>query len=255
MAGERIFDGAFLRAELHGAGKAGLFVSFDHYRVDRRGFSPRAPVQLALDRGFASLVISSAANDWFLNPDLPALCGSLADLAQNYPVVRAIGFSMGGYGALLMSQALGLSFATLWAPQVSIRKRVAPFETRFQREARQINAVADQLRLYIKPDLEGVILFDPFAHPAERQHARAIQALAPRLAVCAMPFSGHPPTEVVMSGRCYTSVMEHTVAGTLTAPMMRHIHVTHRWSSERYLRRVLAALTARDAARFGMTGS
>ncbi|MGL5010663.1 MAG: alpha/beta hydrolase, partial [Paracoccaceae bacterium] len=115
MGDRRIFDGAHLRADLYGAGGNGLFVSFDHWRGPARaGFPRTAPVQTALDLGYASLVISTAADDWFLNADLPDLRLALSGFSARYPVVRGIGFSMGGYGALLLSRVLGMSFATLW---------------------------------------------------------------------------------------------------------------------------------------------
>jgi hypothetical protein len=255
MGEKRVFDGAHLRADLYGNGREGLFVSFDHYRPERRGFPRMAPVQTALDAGFASLVISTAANDWFLNADLPALRAALAPLADDYPVTRAIGFSMGGYGALLLSDTLRFDFATLWAPQVSIRARLAPYETRFRRETHLINGVADQLRLHVPPGLRGVILCDPFAHAAERKHARAIQAFAPNLQMAPLPFSGHPPTHVVMRGGNYRSLLTAAIAGTITAKMVRGVHVKERWGCEAYLRGLQAAFHARDARHFALTGS
>jgi hypothetical protein len=255
MADRRIFDGAHLRADIYGSGKAGLFVSFDHFRPDRAGFPRMAPVQTALALGFRSLVISSAANDWFLNPDLPALRAALAPLADDHAVVRAIGFSMGGYGALLLSNTLRLSFAALWAPQVSIRPRVAPFETRFRREARLIDGVADHLRLHVPPNLQGTILHDPLAHPAERKHALAIQALAPDMRIAALPFSGHPPTRVALGGAGYQMLLRAAISGTLTPAMARAMHVQQRWGCETYLRSLHAALTARELRQFALTGS
>jgi hypothetical protein len=252
MAEKRVFDGAHLRADLYGNGQAGLFVSFDHYRPDRAGFPRMAPVQTALDAGFASLVISTAANDWFLNADLPALRAALAPLADEYPV---IGFSMGGYGALLLSDTLRFDFATLWAPQVSIRARLAPYETRFRRETHIINGVADQLRLHVPAALRGVMLCDPFAHPAERKHARAIQAFAPGLQIVALPFSGHPPTHVVMRGGHYRALLRAAITGTLSLQMVRAVHMQERWGCEAYLRRLDAALTAREARAFSLTGT
>lgn len=255
MGEQRVFDGTFLRANLYGDGPNGLFVSFDHFRPDRAGFPQMLPVRTALDLGYASLVISTAANDWFLNPDLPQLRAAVAGVAARFAVVRAIGFSMGGYGALLLSKTLRLSFATLWAPQVSIRSRVAPFETRFRPEARQIDAVADQVRLNLCPDLRGTLLCDPFAHPAERRHARAIQAFAPGLDIVALPFSGHPPTNVVMRGDGYPGLLRAAISGSLTPAIVRGAQVAHRWQSEPYLRGLLAALNAREAGRFARTGS
>lgn len=256
MVERRVFDGAYLRADLYGAGRNGLFVSFDHWRGDARaGFPAMAPVQTALDLGLASLVISTAADDWFLNADLPDLRHALGGLGAQYPVVRGIGFSMGGYGALLLSRVLGLSFATLWAPQAAIRAGQVPLETRWRSAAARMEAGADTLRMQVNARLRGLVLMDPFAHPAERPQARAVQALVPGMAVLALPFSGHPPTGVVMAGGAYHPVLEAAILGTVTPAMIRALHKAHRWGCEGYLRGLQHALDARGAVPLARTGS
>jgi hypothetical protein len=242
-----IFDGAHLRAVLTGPGPEGLFVTFDNWRKDRSGFPERAPLKTALAMGYASLDIATAANDWFLNPDLDPLRRVLEALAPRYRVARAMGFSMGGYGALLFSRALRLDYVTLFAPQVSIRAEVAPFERRWRREAQHVDARLDDLAGIIRPDLRGVAIFDPFYARAERQHARAIQALAPGLALAPMPFSRHPPTAVIMANRRFGDIQRAAITGTLTAGHIRQIHRTGREASEVYLQGMLAAMRARGA--------
>jgi hypothetical protein len=242
-----IFQGAHLRAVLTGPGPNGLFVTFDNWRKDRVGFPERTPLKTALAMGYASLNIATAANDWFLNPDLDPLRRMLAGLASQFPVVRAMGFSMGGYGALLFSRALRLDYVTLFAPQVSIRAAVAPFERRWRREAGLIDGRLDDLAGTVSPDLKGVAIFDPFYARAERQHARAIQALAPGIALAPMPFSRHPPTAVIMANRRFRGIQEAAIAGTLTAADIRQVHRTGREASDVYLQGMLAALRARGA--------
>jgi hypothetical protein len=245
--GQRIFDGAHLRAVLAGPGPNGLFVTFDNWRKDRPGFPERAPLKTALAMGYASLTIATAANDWFLNPDLDPLRRVLDALSPRYPVVRAMGFSMGGYGALLFSRALRLAFVTLFAPQVSIRAELAPFERRWRREVGLIDDRLDDLAGIVSPDLKGIAIFDPFYARAERLHARAIQALAPGLALAPMPFSRHPPTAVIMANRRFGDIQRAAIAGTLTARHIRQIHRTGREASEVYLQGMLAAMRARGA--------
>jgi hypothetical protein len=247
---QMIFDGQHLRAVLVDPGTTprGLYVSFDHWRKNRAGFPLMTPVATATKMGYASLAISTAANDWFLNPDLAALRGVLAPLAARYPVVRASGFSMGGYGALLFSQALRLDNVTLFAPQVSIRAEIAPFERRWRRESRKIDAAMDRLADVARRDLRGIILFDPFYGPAERQHARIIQSICPQLTLAAMPFSRHPPTAVIMAARRLNDIQRATIAGTLTAGDLRRLHRAARENCDSYVSGMLAALKARGDA-------
>lgn len=259
-AGEIIFDGAHLRAVLARPGPEhgrrfrphGLFVSFDHWRKDRAGFPAMPPVAAATAMGYASLAILSAANDWFLNPDLGPLRDVLARLAPGYRAVRASGFSMGGYGALLFSQALRMDYVALFAPQVSIRATIAPFERRWRVEAALLDtplaAVQDQLALTARRDLRGVIIYDPFYAPAERLHARAIQAIAPGIALAPMPFSRHPPTAVITAGRRFAEVQKAMIEGTLCAADMRRLHRAERENCQDYIAAMLAALKARGSA-------
>jgi hypothetical protein len=259
-AHQTIFDGPYLRAVLAHPGPEhgrhfrphGLFVSFDHWRKDRAGFPVMAPVATATAMGYASLAISSHANDWFLNPDLGPLRDVLAQLVPGYRVVRASGFSMGGYGALLFSQALRLDYVALFAPQVSIRTQIAPYERRWRAEAAMIDtplaAAEDQLALTARRDLRGVIIFDPFYARAERLHARAIQAIAPGIGLAPMPFSRHPPTAVITAARRFADVQRAMIAGTLCAADMRRLHRDERENCQDYLDAMLAALKARGSA-------
>jgi hypothetical protein len=244
-----IFDGPYLRAVMTepDGPPHGLYVIFDHWRQDRAGFAQMTPVAAAIAMGYASLAISSAANDWFLNSDLDALRAVLAPLAARYPVVRASGFSMGGYGALLFSQALRLDYAALFAPQVSILTAIAPFERRWQKEAALIDAAQDDLARMAKRDLRGVILFDPFYARAERLHARAIQAIVPGMTLVPMPFSRHPPTAVITAARGFGKIQKTVIAGTLSATDLRHLHRTERENCAVYVTAMLAAMTARGA--------
>ncbi|MGL4320038.1 MAG: hypothetical protein ACRCS3_04175 [Paracoccaceae bacterium] len=244
---DRVFDGAHLRAELAGPGPNGLFVTFDHWRKERMGFVETPPGKSALALGFASLRISTAANDWFLNADLDPLRKVLAEIVPAFPVVRAMGFSMGGYAALLLSQALHLDRVTLFAPQVAIRAEVVPFERRWRREAALVDPALDNLAGVIKPDLCGVAVFDPTYSRSERLHARAIQALAPGIIPAPMPFSGHPPTAVMMAARSFHLVQQATIAGTLTATDMLKLHRKGREGTEKYLNGMLRVMRKRGA--------
>jgi hypothetical protein len=243
-----VFDGACLRAQCHGAGTAGVIVTFDHWRKDRAGFPVMGPVQRVLDMGYRSLVVSTAANDWYLNGETMALQAALAAFVPRGAVVRAFGFSMGGYGALLFSRALQLQSVVLFGAQASIRRDVVPFETRWQREAVLLDGTLDCLADVVKPDLRGVVLFDPRKLREETLQARAVQAVAPLLQLAALPFSGHPPTAVIMAGKAYGGLMARGIAGVVTAADMRALHRAHREAAPDYLDGVLAFLRRRGTA-------
>jgi hypothetical protein len=198
--------------------------------------------------GYRSLVISSAANDWFVNTDTRALRQALADFVPQGAVVRAFGFSMGGYGALLFSAALRLQSVVLFAPQVSIRSEIVPFETRWRREAAVMDGDLDRLGAVVKRELRGVLLFDPRYLRAETLQARAVQAIVPGLQLAALPFSGHPPTAMLMAGKAYGGLMARGIAGQVTAAEIRALHRQHRETTPAYLDAVLAFLKQRGRA-------
>jgi hypothetical protein len=245
---QAVFDGACLRATCYGAGTAGIIVTFDHWRRFRSGFAEVGPVQRALRMGYRSLVIASAANDWYLNADTAALQVALAGFVRPGDVVRSFGFSMGGYATLLFSRALRLQSTVLFAPQVSIRRAVVPFEQRWWREQGVIDAAQDRLGDFAKADLRGVILYDPYRVRAEGLQARAVQALVPQVQLVALPFSGHPPTAMLQAGKAYGGLMAQGIAGVVTAADVRRLHREHREATPAYLEGMLAFMKRRGAA-------
>ena len=109
MRAERVFDGALLRADLFKGDRRRLFVSF-RQRVGAPGtFEDARPVRAYTAKGYAHLHIQSRWNDWFVNAETPALEAALRALAPRYLRAVALGFSMGGYGALRFSSVLGLA--------------------------------------------------------------------------------------------------------------------------------------------------
>ena len=196
----RIFDGAHLRADLVRGGHDRLMVTFDYRRLDRSGFGPSEPSRRFADEGFDQLLIATRDNDWFINAETRALEGACAALRGDYAAARALGFSMGGFGAFRLARALGLDHVVAVSPQVSIAPDVVPFETRYRREARAFDpALGDMTALY-DPALSGDILIDPF-NLNDLTHARMLQVLFPRVRLIRLPGGGHPCTRILRAAR------------------------------------------------------
>jgi hypothetical protein len=100
----------------------------------------------------------------------------------------------------------------------------------------------------VRPGLRGVVLFDPRKLREETLQARAVQAIAPGLQLAALPFSGHPPTAVIMAGKAYGGLMQRGIKGVVTAADIRALHRRHREAAPDYLDAVLAYLRKRGAA-------
>ena len=99
-----IFDGQYLRCTLYGTGPP-LFATYDNFVLGKAGFSDANLSQKILAAGFRQVAIQSASNDWYLNPELDDLISALRNTAAGFEGSKALGFSMGGFGALLFASA------------------------------------------------------------------------------------------------------------------------------------------------------
>ncbi len=191
---ERVFDGDLLLARLWLPDRptTALYVTFRQWMPEPGQFDDRGRVQRALTAGLAHLHIQSRWNDWFLNPETPALEAALKATRARFLTARALGFSMGGYAALRYSRALRLNQVLLVSPQVSL---LVPDEDRYP-EAAGFDPVAGDLATHARTDLKGVVAFDP-THGLDRLHACRIMALLPGIQPARLCFGGHPGTAAI----------------------------------------------------------
>lgn len=188
--GNVIFSGNDIRA-IHFGETEFISVGFDHGRKDRAGFPEVRQQKKMAKRGVGTLSITVSSNNWFLTPEISALRDVLEKHCENSNDVRAIAFSMGGFGCALLSRALKMKRAILFSPQYSIFPARAPWDARRNRISNKFDMHLDDLDQAIKPDLEGVILFDP-RNRTDVLHARALNRIAPKMQSIALPFCGHP---------------------------------------------------------------
>ncbi|MDX5351088.1 MAG: alpha/beta hydrolase [Paracoccaceae bacterium] len=242
---QRIFDGTFLRATFwqpaHPA--TTLYVTFRQRLPDPGRFDETGPVRQALSRGFAHLHLQSRWNDWYLNDETEALEAALAGLRSGFVRAWAIGYSMGGYGALRLSRGLGLNRVLLISPQVSLDRSVVPLEDRYP-EAADFDSARGDLRQVASPGLEGVLAIDPFRR-ADLAHARLAQVLFPGLALARLSFGGHPATGVLREGGMFRSLQALSMADQMPAAEVVRLHRGLRSGSQRYWR--ARAATCRKA--------
>ena len=188
MTPERVFDGEHLRALLFGGRSDRLVVTFDFRRAGRDGFSDDAHSTGFARQGFSQLAIKTRANDWFINPETVALEEALVKVGCKHARVQALGFSMGGYGALRFAKALGTAQAVVVSPQVSPR---AEWDRRYREEAGAWDEALGDLAPRAVQGLQGLLLLDSFV-AEDRLHAGAILDLFPSLETVRLGFGGHP---------------------------------------------------------------
>lgn len=219
--GELVFSDARLRATLHGGDADKLIVTFDNRKLGKTAFEPRDPARNFLNAGYAQLHIETKANDWFVNASTPELETALSSLKGRFGQIKAIGFSMGGYGALRFSGALGIAGVALVSPQISIDRSLVPFETRYKREARRFDARIGALD-GANPDLGGLICYDPF-HALDRAHAGLITAAFPNIRRVPMALGQHPATNILRELKAIGRVQKQLVQG-FDAPALKADH-------------------------------
>lgn len=243
--GRVIFDGQHVRA-VHFGETARICVQLDHGRKDRDGFPAQKPSRWLEHKGIGTLSIVLSDNSWFLTPENNALRDALDAHCGQAQDVRAIGFSMGGYGAVLLSQALHLDHALLFSPQYSIFPSRAPWDKRRNRISAAFREEWDDLEARIKPDLKGAILFDPRIK-WDVLHARALHAALPGMGMVAVPFGGHPSHKHLIGKKDFWRITKELFdQGDLPAWAHRYRRV-QRETTEVYLSGMTRYIDMRDS--------
>lgn len=206
--GDLVYSGAHLRATLFNGVSDRLAITFSFREKGRTAFAPVTPVKQVVAQGFAQLAITSCANDWFINPDTARIEAMLEKLAPHYKAVHMLGFSMGGYGAFRFARAAHATYVTAISPQFSIHADVVPFDRRYRADAAGFERELSDLTRVLRPDLQGVIVADPF-RPLDLVHANMITEVFPRVAIARLPFGGHPATSLIARAG-NPGVIQHT---------------------------------------------
>lgn len=230
---ERIFDGDLLQARLWLPDRTttALYVTFRHWLPEPGHFDDHGIVRRALTAGLAHLHIQTRWNDWFLNPETPALENALSVTRARFRTARALGFSMGGYAALRFSKALRLNQVLLVSPQVSLH---LPGEDRYP-EAARFDPLAGDLATHARRDLRGVVAFAPF-HRLDALHARQIITLLPGICAAKLPFGGHPGTAAIGQAGGFRALQRLSLSARLAARDVVALHRRTRADSARYWR-------------------
>lgn len=233
--GQQVFEGRHLRLHLTDGAPDRLFVSFDNYEPNKRGFRQAAGRRFFAERGWANLHVQTAANDWFLNPDLPAAIAAAAACGARYGVVVTYGFSMGGYGALRFAAGIGASRAVAISPQASPDPARTGFETRWRQARKGLDFRQDVLG-----DLahcQVIAAFDP-RHRQDAGHMRLLHSLVPGLNLLPLPFGGHPATRVIREGRRLGDFAEHLLVQGFDRAALLAYHKQSRRKSQHYAARL-----------------
>ena len=230
-APERVLDGEHLRATLHGADGPQLLVTFDNWRKDRAGFGEPVRSNLMQRLGVSQLSVTTARNDWYVNPDTPRLEAALRALRPRFDLVCAIGFSMGAFGAMRLSRAMGARKLTLVSPQASVWPEEAPW-SRWRPEGAS-EPGERSLRIHAARGQRADLLYDPF-HPEDRRQAALAEAAMPRISLVPLPFAGHPATALIREAGRFNAVQRAALRPASARGALLREHKAARAGSARY---------------------
>ena len=243
---EVVFEGAHVRALCFNPGANRLRVRLSYRRDGAVGFDAAEPQAGAIKAGYANLWVQTAQNDYYISPNLGALRRELYKFTARYGDVSAVGFSMGGFGAVLLSRALRLTQAVLVSPQRLGFPKTAPF---LSTDAAELAAydTADAAALGgISPDLRGIVLYDPFAGKGrDRAYARHLGRIAPGLRLLALAGGGHPATQAIVEAKKFIAFQRATFQPQITVSDIRAVHRLARGGSERYAKMLTGYLANR----------
>lgn len=247
-----VFAGRHSRAFCYNPGAEVLQVRFGHRRDDAAGFEAVPASQAVLRLGYGHLIVQTAQNDYYVNDDLAALRQALYGFCVRYATVNGIGYSMGGFGALLLSRALHLRQVVLVSPQRMGFPATQPFATQLADEMAAFYLGDDPALAGIVRGLKGVVLADPFGgRGRDMAYARMVVQMAPKLQLLAMPGAGHPATQMIKEAKLYPRFQRATLAKRIKIEDLRAVHRQSREASPRYqqfLQRYLRKRLDRGAA-------
>lgn len=223
--GRLVFDGAHLRATAFEVeGSRSLIALFGHYS-DKEGFAAATPSQFFANKGFSQIRIQTSRNDFYLNEDLRPARRAIFDYTKPFSRVCGMGFSMGGFGCLLLARALHLQEALLISP---LRRLNNP-----QKFVQSVD-MAEEAGFFSYPrgrhngihlPLRGCLLFDPWVNGGhDRDYARIVGQLFPAVQLVAMPGCGHPASARLTRMGRFGDFQRLVARGGMTANSFRGLH-------------------------------
>ena len=255
MTGVIVFDGKLLRATLFNGGDNApserMYVTLRQRLGTPGDFSAPQMAKSFVKKGYCHLHLQSRWNDWYINDETGALEAALTALTIPCHEVIAMGFSMGGYGALRFARALRLQRLIAVSPQYSISPAHVPFDRRFRRSAVGFDPDLGDLRLR-GSDVQGVILADMF-HRRDLMNAELIMAAFPNLSLARLPGGGHPATQVLREAGYFGQLQKQLLQGRVDPGAIAGIHRESRRHSQVYWRNLEAMALKRGRDSLALT--
>lgn len=204
---ECYFSGADLRAYKQARDHRKAIVTFDHWRRHRTGFPAIKSGANFLQRGYDFFRIDTSKNDWFLNDELEGVLRSTVRQLVRYDHILYLGFSMGCFGALLLSSRLPPNSLIAVSPSYPPGRREDSEE-------------------YILPtnsEINGIVQFD-CRNSTDVLAAKRFSLHLGGAKMIELEGGGHPATDLIVSRRKYHKLLDHWLSPDIDTSAIRQLH-------------------------------
>ncbi|MGR3503645.1 alpha/beta hydrolase [Pseudaestuariivita sp.] len=250
---EILFDGRHLRVTVFNPGQRKLFTSFRQRVPNPGSFTDAQPVRSFTDRNFTHLHIQSLQNDWYINEDTVEMEAAIDAFTAQFRKSIAMGFSMGGYGALRFAKALRLTDG-LYVSASSVPPFHAEFDPRYQPDAPDWIRELSLLETHGKRDLVGVYAYDPFRR-RDLLHSKRMEHLQPSVTHARLCGGGHPATQAINGAGEFSLLQGWLRRRKLTGQNVANLHRECRRQAPVYWRHMAEVAERRGRTEFAKASS
>lgn len=142
--------------------------------------------------GLNWISVATKEMDWFQYPDMPDAEAAIREATRGFSRVLAYGFSMGAYGALMSSDAIGADVVLALSPQAAMGPACPPRESRWGDErariAHEFGFPHDDIARRLSRTAEIILVYDRLDHDID--HVRMVEAVRP-ITPIHFPLAGH----------------------------------------------------------------
>jgi len=223
---EYLFTGKKLRVSVRGPRTAKLMVTYDYWSRHKPGFGQINRRSRYADRGFTHLHLHSRQNDWFLNRETVAALDAIGAFADGFASAASIGFSMGGYGVMLVSGVVDFDRVLMVSPHITFSEHQYPHETRFPSHMGNLGrALKLNERVVSGPPAraDAAVVFDGRV-AGDLYHAETAAGRFGRFELVDLAGGGHPATTALTRAGHFDLVLDAITGDGLDMGKIRHTH-------------------------------
>jgi len=210
-----LFEGKKLRVSIRGPRTDKLMVSYDYWSRAKPGFGRLNTQSRYADRGFTHLHLHTRQNDWFLNRETEAALAAIEAYAQGFDQAASIGFSMGGFGVMLVAQVVDFDRVLMVSPHITFSEHQYPYETRFPAHMGNVGRALklnERVVSGVPSRASAAVIFDGRV-AGDLYHAETAASRFARAELVDLDGGGHPATTRLTRGGYFNLVL-----GAITGP-------------------------------------